>query len=59
MLGCWSSGFSPIPSFGAGFSTWNGLTSGANSISPMKKAPIVIITAVAQGTISRSLWRVE
>ncbi len=55
MLGCWSSGFSPIPSCGAGFSVRNGLTSEANSISPMKKVAIAIITAVAQGTISRSL----
>ena len=58
MLGCWSSGFSPIPSFGVAI-VLNGLTSGANSISPMKKEPIAIITAVAQGTMSRSLWRVE
>ena len=35
-----------------------GLTSGANSISPVKKAAMPIITAVAQGTISRSLLRV-
>ncbi len=58
MLGCCSSGFSPMPSLGAGLSVAKGLTSGANSIRPVKKAATPIITAVAQGTISRSLLRV-
>ncbi len=58
MLGCCSSGLRPIPSAGTGLSVANGLTSGANSIRPVKKAATPIITAVAQGTISRSLLRV-
>ena len=59
MLGCWSSGLRPMPSAGVGPGVdANGLTSGANSIRPVKKAAIPIITAVAQGTTSRSLLRV-
>ena len=58
MLGCCSSGLRPTPSAGTGLSVAKGSTSGANSIRPMKKAPMPIITAVAQGTTSRSLFRV-
>ncbi len=58
MLGCCSSGVSPIPSAGTGLSVAKGSTSGANSIRPVKKAATPIIIAVAQGTISRSLARV-
>ncbi len=59
MLGCWSSGLRPIPSAGAGLSVAKGLTPPANSIRPVKKAATPAITAVAQGTSSRSLSRVE
>ncbi len=58
MLGCCSSGVRPIPSAGAGLRVANGSTPGANSIRPVKKEAIPIITAVAQGTSSRSLLRV-
>ena len=58
MLGCWSSGFSPTPSTGTGLTVEKGLTPPAKSIRPVKKAAIPAITAVAYGTISRSLPRV-
>ena len=59
MLGCCSSGLRPMPSAGVGPGlAAKGLTSGANSIRPVKKAATPIITAVAQGTISLSLARV-
>ena len=45
MLGWRSSGVRPAPSAGAGLSAWKGLA--ANSISPMKKTPSPISTAVA------------
>ena len=47
MLGCWSSGFSPSPSIGTGLTVENGLTPPAKSISPVKKAAMPAITAVA------------
>ena len=47
MLGCCSSGLRPTPSAGAGLSVAKGSTSGANSISPVKKAATPIIVAVA------------
>ncbi len=58
MLGCWSSGLRPAPSAGAGLRVANGSTPGPKTIRPVKKAPTPIITAVAQGTTSRSLFRV-
>jgi hypothetical protein len=54
-----SSGIRPAPSAGAGSSRANGFASApANSISPQKKAPNPISTAVAHGTTSRSRFRV-
>ena len=51
-----SSGSRPTPSGGTGLSRANGLAS--ISISPVKKTPRPIRTAVAQGAISRCLLRV-
>ena len=58
MLGCWSSGLRPTPSAGAGSSVAKGLTPPAKSIRPVKNEATAAITAVAQGTSSRSLSRV-